>query len=187
MTDEIERRNEHLAQAYDEVSYRNNLLNQAYSDIAVLQAKMKANELRMDIALQAQEDAKFYFYYVRKEQKYGVDNLHDYLAQWNWKEGAYAEGVFDCSQMSAYLEWKFENEGYHTIIVNGNSPDGDSNKHAWLLVETSEGKYTPVEATAYDIVSMKSPDFEKYFQYEFRFESIQEALEYNPREYKWWN
>ena len=88
--------------------------------------------------------------------------------------------------MSSLLEWKLENEGYHTIIVGGESPSGSNNRHAWLLVETSEGKYTPVEATAYDIVSMKSPDFTNYFQYEYQLESIQEALAYNSREFKWW-
>jgi len=39
----------------------------------------------------------------------------------------------DCSEMSAHLEWKLENEGRHTYIVVGNSPFGSENMHGCLL------------------------------------------------------
>lgn len=168
-----------IEQRTELLNHRTELLNQAYVDIATLQAQMTVNKEYV-------EQTKFYFYYVRKEQRYGVSNVREYLEQWDWKEDAYVEGEFDCSQMSTYLEWKLENEGYHTIIVGGDSPTGSANKHAWLLVETAEGKYTPIEATALSIVNWKSPDYYNYFEYEFQFETIQEALSYSPTEFNWW-
>lgn len=178
MDESISKVEETVYELVEIIEQRTELLNQAYVDIAALQAQMTVNKEYV-------EQAKFYFYYVRKEQRYGVSNVREYLEQWDWKEDAYVEGEFDCSQMSTYLEWKLENEGYHTIIVGGDSPDG-SGRHAWLLVETTEGKYTPIETIALSIVNWKSPDYYNYFEYEFQFETIQEAVEYNPTDFEWW-
>lgn len=164
---------ETMYELFEITKQRTEQLNKAYADIATLQAQL--------------EQVTFTFYYVPTAERYGVDNLQEYLQRWRWKEGIYAEGEFDCSQMSAYLERKLENDGFHTIIVAGDSPSDSVNRHAWLLVETSEGKYTPVEATAYDIVSMKSPNFYNYFKYEYQFETIQEAVAYSPTDFEWWD
>ena len=96
------------------------------------------------------ETAQFSFYYLKPEQKFGVYDLDDELDGIRWIK-PYQEGVFDCSDMSAYLEWYLENEGWHAKIVLGDSLSG-SGKHAWLLVETSEGKYMPVESTSIKVV-----------------------------------
>jgi hypothetical protein len=127
---------------------------------------------------------QFQFYYIKPEQKYGVYDLSGYLSQLKWIR-PYQEGVFDCSEMSAHLEWKLENEGWHTYIVVGNSPFG-SGKHAWLLVETSEGAYMPVEPTTIEVVWWSSPYFDNYFRYDHEFETIQEALAYSETEFDWW-
>ena len=131
------------------------------------------------------EKATFSFYYVPTEKKYGADDLQEYLQSRIWREDIAAEREFDCSKMSAYLEWRLENQGYHTVIVSGNSPDG-SGRHAWLLVETNVGGYTPVEATTRNIVDRSSPYYDNYFKYELYFETIQEALSYSSTEFKWW-
>ena len=130
------------------------------------------------------EFGKFDFYYVKPEQKYGVYDLADWLEKWEWIK-PYEEGVFDCSEMSAYLERKLENEGWHTKIVIGDSPSG-SGLHAWLLVETSNGKYMPVESTTMSVVWWEDPYFDNYFEYDYSFETIQDALEYNETEFDWW-
>jgi hypothetical protein len=133
------------------------------------------------------EDAKFTFYYAtRSEQRYGVDDLAEYIDRWEWIEGTYEAGEIDCSEMSAYLEWELENEGYHTVIVAKTTPGGLSN-HAWLLIETSAGEYMPVEATNYQVVYWEHPQFDDYFVYDYEFETIQEALEYGPTEFDWWS
>ena len=119
----------------DEVDKRNELLSQAYTDIAQMTANQANFDRRMDVAIRAREEAKFYFYYMRPEQKYGVDGLKEHLQSRVWKEDL--DDDFDCSKMSTYLERKLENDGYHTFIVSGESPDG-TGRHAWLLVESSE-------------------------------------------------
>lgn len=130
-------------------------------------------------------EVRFSFYYVKPEQKYGVYNLSDWLNRWKWIK-PYQEGVFDCSEMSAYLEWKLENEGWHTKIIVGDSPSGSGRGHAWLLVETSVGKYMPVESTNMAVVWWESPYFDNYFKYDHSIETIQDALKYNETEFDWW-
>ena len=126
----------------------------------------------------------FDFYYIKPEQKYGVYELSGWLANWKWIR-PYQEGVFDCSEMSAYLEWKLENEGWHTYIVIGDCPFGPGN-HAWLLVETSNDQYMPVESTTMSVVWWDSQYFDSYFTYEHQFESIQDALSHSATEFDWW-
>jgi len=131
------------------------------------------------------DEALFFFYYVEpEEQKFGVYDLEDELNGLEWIE-PYEKGVFDCSEMSAYIEWHLENEGWDAIIVIGDTPF-DSGYHAWLLVETSEGHYMPVESTTIEIVWWDDPYFDNYFTYDYDFETIQEAIAYNESEFDWW-
>ena len=89
--------------------------------------------------------------------------------------------------MSAALEWLLENKGFHTVIVSGEYPGNGEWHHSWLLVETSEGEYMPVEATSFSIIYPDNPLFESYFEYQMKFETINEALEWAPKGYDWWN
>lgn len=130
---------------------------------------------------------KFQFYYAAKcKQRFGVDDLLSYLNRWRWTEGAYIRNEFDCSEMSAYLEWRLENEGYNTIIVIGNCPWEPAVKHVWLLVEESEGHFIPVEATQYKIISQANPYIDLYYEYDFSFDTIYDALNHNYDEFNWW-
>lgn len=131
------------------------------------------------------EDIRFFFYYDEPHtQEFGVYNLEDELEGLEW-DRPYEEHVFDCSEMSASLERCLENHGWHAKIVCGDSPFG-SGRHSWLLVETSEGKYMPVESTIIEIVWWENPSFENYFEYDHSFESIREALEYSETSFDWW-
>lgn len=106
---------------------------------------------------------QFAFYYVKpSEQKYGVHDLAKELESLKWIR-PYQEDVFDCSEMSAYLEWYLENEGWHTIIVVGDSPFG-AGRHAWLLVETSPNRYMPIEPSNIQVVWWDNPHFDNYYQ-----------------------
>ena len=150
------------------------------AQVDTLKAKVKSLEDEI-------EESRFYFYYDSiAEQRYGVDDLESYLDRWQWTEGSYVSGQFDCSEMSAYIERNLENEGYHTIIVVGNLPSNQTIRHAWLLVEVVEGKYMPVEATWYALVKWDSPYFDSYFEYDHEFETIFDALEYDYDGFDWW-
>jgi hypothetical protein len=130
------------------------------------------------------EENKFYFYYDKPDQKFGVYSLSDEIAGLTWKK-PYQEGVFDCSEMSASLERYLENKGWHTMIVVGNSPFG-SGYHAWLLVETSSNAYMPVESTTIRVIWWSDLNFNNYFTYDHSFETIQDALAWSPTEFDWW-
>jgi len=137
------------------------------------------------------EEGKFYFYYVKPHQRYGVDDLQAYLSRWEWEEGTYVRNKFDCSEMSAYIERMLENEGYHTLIVVGPTPFPSSDgKHAWLLVETSSGYFMPVEAAKegahWQVVDWSDSYFDNYFTYDYLFETIEDALRYNYQQFNWW-
>jgi len=143
--------------------------------------------VELNLAKRQAETSKFEFYYASKcKQRYGVDDLESYLNRWQWSEGAYVSGKFDCSEMSAYIEWRLENEGYHTIIVVGQCPWKPEARHAWLLVETSPGKHMPVEATQYELVKWDNPYFHQYFSYDHSFETIFDALDYDYDGFNWW-
>jgi hypothetical protein len=131
------------------------------------------------------ENALFFFYYVQpEEQKFGVHNLDNELDGLEWAQ-PYEEGVFDCTEMTAYLERYLENHGWHAKIVVGDSPFG-SGRHAWLLVETSEGKYMPVESTKIEIVWWSNPNFDNYWIYDHKFETVSQALSYSETAFDWW-
>jgi len=182
-----------LSDAYLELKSTEQKLSDAYLELKSTEQQLAAThnqltrcEAQVNYYMAEVERAKFTFYYASlTKQRYGVDDLEEYLGRWQWVEGAYVAGQFDCSQMSAYLEWKLENEGYHTVIVAGEPPGGDG-KHSWLLVETSDDHYMPVEATTYSIVYWWNPHFEEYFVYDYEFEMIHQALEYSPTEFNWW-
>jgi hypothetical protein len=79
------------------------------------------------------EDGRFEFYYVKPTQKYGVDNLVNELNGLEWIK-PYQEDVFDCSEMCAHLEWHLENEGWHTVIIVGDSPFSSGRRmHACMI------------------------------------------------------
>ena len=131
------------------------------------------------------DEACLSFYYVKpEEQKFGVFNLDDELDGLEWTE-PYQAGVFDCSEMSACLEWFLENKGWHVKIYQGDSPFG-SGTHAWLIVETSEGKYMPVESTTLSVVLWSDPNFDNYWIYDKKFETIQDAIDYSESGFDWW-
>ena len=160
---------------------------QQQTEIQEQEAEIELKDFQINDLEDEVERARFQFYYASlSKQRYGVPDLVDYLKRWEWVERVYVENEFDCSEMSAYLEWRLENEGYHTLIVTGDSPSS-AGKHAWLLVQISASEYMPVEATVFSVVYTWDPYFYNYFVYDYGFETIQEALDHSPNEYDWWN
>lgn len=184
----------YLNQRQEEISQLGDTIKEQNGQIASLQRHYVQASKQADDALQlldevigTLEETKFTFYYASlAKQRYGVDDLEEYLNRWQWIEGAYKTDEFDCSEMAAYLEWKLENEGYNTVIVGGNSPDGVG-YHAWLLVETSKDRYMPIEATTYSIVYWNDPFFDNYFAYTLEYETIQDAIKLKSGAFDWWN
>jgi len=159
-------------------------INNKQNQISSLNSQFNYYKANHQYTDEEYDEARFDFYYVKPEQKFGVYDLEDELDGVEWTK-PYQEGVFDCSEMSAVLERYLENEGWHTKIVVGDYPRG-SGKHAWLLVETSEGKYMPVETTNIKVIWWSDPNFDNYWIYDDTFETIQDALAYSETEFDWW-
>jgi hypothetical protein len=119
------------------------------------------------------------FYYTKPEnQNFGIDGLEVTLSAYNWSL-PYRKFEFDCSEMSACLEQYLENRGWNTSIAVGFS-------HAWLLVETNESDYTPVEATTLEIIYDDNENYDNYFGYEHLFKNIYSADAFDADEFTWW-
>ncbi len=124
-------------------------------------------------------------YYTATFHQYsGTDNLRAYLERKEWAR-AYEAGKFDCTEMSAFLEYRLENEGWHTVIVVADEFEGGG--HCWLLVETKLNQYMPVEATSRVVVDYDNPKFKEYFNYNYTFETIYDAMDIGPTAFDWWN
>jgi len=175
LQDEVDDLTTEINQLEDEVEWLNNVYDDYVAD-----HHYSDSEYAM-----VYDEAQFHFYYVKpEEQRFGVYNLDDELSKLEWTE-PYQAGVFDCSEMSACLEWYLENNGWHTKIYVGDSPFS-SGKHAWLIVETTEGKYMPVESTNLEVVWWEDSNFDNYWEYEDRFETVQDAIAYDESDYDWW-
>jgi hypothetical protein len=175
-----------ISQLYDAIKQQDQQITNLQKDY--LRVSKQADEALQSLerAIDLIEKVKFTFYYAsQRKQRYGLYDLEDYLNRWQWIEGTYQTDIFDCSEMAAYLEWNLENEGYHAIIITGESPDGIG-KHAWVLVEVEAERYMPVEPTTYSIVYWEAPYFDNYFIYEDSFETIQEVIEVYPTQFIWW-
>jgi len=109
-------------------------------------------------------------YYVMCERAYGLDTLKKVLS-FKWLK-PYEANVFDCSEMSAFLEYWLERNGFNADIVL-------DSRHSWLLVETEPGNWVDVEATVPDILPVR--------EYKKRFRDIYEAVFYLKDDYNWWN
>ena len=155
------------------------------SDVRSVENELSSANWAIDVLKITAENNKFLFYYDDVENQYNLGNLKRYVNNYTWSE-QYEKGVFDCSEMSAVLERYLENVGFNTYIAAGKTPGNPDTRHAWLLVEVSEGEYVPVEATTLNVVSKYYPLFDEYYDYDQLFEDIHEAMDYNEYEFDWW-
>lgn len=100
----------------------------------------------------------------------------------------YEEDYFDCSEMSAYVEYCLELHGYPAAIFTGS-------RHAWIMVYTAEG-WIPIEVSNLFIPTpTTSENYSIYSQPEDRYDSIgeiwdsvsdQDIAEIVMEGYDWW-
>lgn len=132
------------------------------------------------------------FYYIPTKRPSTRSSLYEltfFLENREWV-AEYEGGVFDCSEMSAFMERELENDGWLTRIVTGDNPAGKNEKHAWLLVAVViNGTWLeiPIETTSHArIITPESPYYLNYFEYSYAFQNICEALAFDYEEFNWW-
>ena len=89
----------------------------------------------------------------------------------------YIENVWDCSEMSSYLQHELEVLGYNAHIVQKNGNPG----HSWVMVVTEE------EAITIEAVTMTIVPFRPEFDWIFR--NATDAINHGVpiSEVDWWN
>jgi len=102
----------------------------------------------------------------------------------------YQAGVFDCSEMTAYLEYMLERHGYTAQICQGECIRGE---HAWILVYNNVARcWMPIEATS--PAGTLEPIFfhiltggmiKDHYTPRWRWEDIYDVRRIS--EYDWWN
>ena len=108
--------------------------------------------------------------------------LEALIDDYKWKD-EYEEGKWDCTEMSAYMEWFLESKGYHTIF-------GYDDGHMWILVDLEDG-YITIETTGRYLVW--DDDDEEISEYEYydcyQAEDIYELMrqDFTLSEVDWWN
>ena len=110
---------------------------------------------------------------------------------------AYQEDYFDCSEMSAFMEWYLEGHGVDTVIVAGerDQPHNISARgfeyekgagdHAWIVANVS-GERVLIEPTLARVVPKS---LERYYLADKIYNDIYDAVESSRsvEEYDWWD
>lgn len=122
------------------------------------------------------------WYYVSPCQQPAGIGLHDWLGSLPWY-GELEVGGWDCSQLSAYVEWMAENCGYNAVFTCRKGTN-ESRGHCWLTIE---GK--PYETIGLYWVNLDAADKGRYTA-DIWFQDIHEAFEYSglagPKTWGWW-
>ncbi len=120
-------------------------------------------------------------YYQHQPLPEGV-SAEEFLTNSKWIID-YEKHGFDCSQMSAYMEWRLENAGYDTVIMLD-----PTKQHAWIMVKIDD------EWRAYETTSRRWIDDEPgSHDAKFLLADIYECWELSYggeerflREFGWW-
>ena len=102
--------------------------------------------------------------------------MEEWLGNLEWYgETDLSGGGWDCSQLSAYVEWLAENCGYDAVFTGRRSTE-DSVGHVWLTIE---GK--PYESTGLYWIDLDTAD-PGYYEADMHLQDIYEAIEYTANE-----
>lgn len=122
------------------------------------------------------------WYYDSPCQQPEGTTLNDWLGALPWYgEGDLSGSGWDCSQMSARIEWLAENCGYNAVITcRKGTPE--TYGHCWVDIE---GRL--YEATGPYWIDLNTAD-PGYYDADMWFQDIYEAMEYDPdgSEWAWW-
>ena len=110
--------------------------------------------------------------------------------------GAYQEDYFDCSEMSAFMEWYLEGHGVDTVIVTGERNQSHNistggfeyekgaGDHAWIIANVSGERFL-IESTLARVVPKS---LERYYLADKTYNDIYDAVRSSRsvEEYDWW-
>ncbi|PKM92109.1 MAG: hypothetical protein CVU81_02270 [Euryarchaeota archaeon HGW-Euryarchaeota-1] len=111
----------------------------------------------------------------------------------------YKRDLFDCSEMSAYLEWCLEGAGFTAKIVTGEAPwNTTTGYHAWVIVnDLTQGNTTGITAAIEsttnppELIYSNNPNKDNYYYgYDKTYNNIYTIATSNYNQYitefNWW-
>lgn len=138
-----------------------------------------------------ESDSMKLYYPIFGDESHSLRYVEDLVERWDHIRD-YKEGVYDCSETSAHLEWFLESNGVKAKIVEGQPSWADTN-HAWVWAYGKFGKVA-IEATTKTIKYYNSTLFTKadrsYYNDEnvrTVYDNIHEVPDNWLDEYDWWN
>jgi len=144
----------------------------------VVAAGVSAKEVPGASLEQDEESSIPYWYYNSPCQQPEGATLQEWLGELPWY-GELNLGGWDCSQISAYVEWLTENCGYETVFTcRLGTPT--TYGHCWLTIEGS-----PYEATGLYWINYDTAD-PGYYAADMELKNIYEAWAHSG-EHETWN
>lgn len=195
--DQLKEKYDELEASYNELKAKYDELEQSYSELQV-----ENEQLRQRLE-QYEKVPHGYYPETPNSYKKSYDELCNFLTYQFSLPTGYQPGVFDCSELSAYLEWALENNGFDAYIAVGPCPWNPSEGyHAWVLVYVSD--YTvAIEPTSLvssriyqDTYPARTPGvvyqgdswwYNYYHGYDKLYKNIYQAIDdYGVDEWNWW-
>lgn len=178
---ELENENWRLIQQVDKLEKENEELRSKLSNLYV-----KIAELEEKLKLYEQVPHGYYSTNFFPKYPNTVKGLKNFLAHLKIPH-KYERGVFDCSEISAYVEWALENAGFDAYIVLGEvNFYGKPEIHSWNMVKVEGSTYYIDASSGKPYLFKSNPHYIKIIKI---FKNIYEAVNYydSVKEFDWWN
>jgi len=139
-----------------------------------------------------------YTAFVEKNISHNLHGIKEVLL-YNLPYWMYITDNFDCSDMSAYLEHKFELYGFDARICISHNFKGKGINHAWICIDLPEEERYYIETTQidetisidgvdYPIIGPQDSSYIDYTKHEAIYEDIYEACTLHfIEDFNWWS
>ena len=171
--DELKRENENLIVQLHDLKIENENLREQ-----VMELRVKVSQLEDRLKLYEQVPHGYYSTNFFLEYRNTVEDLKTFLSKLKLPH-KYERGVFDCSEISAYVEWALEDAGFDAYIVLAED-------HAWNMVKVAGATYYVDMSSGKPYIFKSDKRYPKIVKI---FKNIYEAVEYyhSVKEWDWWN
>jgi len=171
--EELEREKWQLIQKLDQLEKENEELKNQLSDL-----NLKVLELEDKLRLYEQVPHGYYSTNFFPEYGNTVEDLKAFLSKLKLPH-KYERETFDCSEISAYVEWALEDAGFDAYIVLAED-------HAWNMVKVAGATYYVDMSSGKPYIFKSDKRYPKIVKV---FKNIYEAVDYyhSVKEWDWWS
>jgi len=171
--DKLKKENENLRWQLYNLKEENEKLKEQ-----IEQLNWKIQSLEDKLRLYEQVPHGYYSTNFFPEYQNTVEDLKAFLSKLKIPH-KYERGVFDCSEISAYVEWALEDAGFDAYIVLAED-------HAWNMVKVAGATYYVDMSSGKPYIFKSDKRYPKIVKV---FKNIYEAVDYyhSVKEWDWWS